>query len=141
MKKLFPFNNSRNHQDLPIKELETIPRSTFDLDVFKVEIYYHKTQTIILSFIGGKITYYNIAIELSILKFVTSKDNMGGYNSKWMSRGVLSFLTHKFMKLLRAHSQIKTLMCTIRQSLFNVQIVPKSSCYNSRLIEKCLSND
>jgi hypothetical protein len=26
-----------------------------------VEIYYHKTQTIIMSFIGGKITYYNIA--------------------------------------------------------------------------------
>jgi hypothetical protein len=58
----FPFNNSRNHQDLPIKELETIPHSTFDLDVFKVEIYYHKTQTIIMSFIGGKITYCNIAL-------------------------------------------------------------------------------
>lgn len=63
--KVFPFNNSRNHQVLPIKELETIP-STFDLNVFKVEIYYYKTQTIITSFIGGKITYYNIAIFLHI---------------------------------------------------------------------------
>jgi hypothetical protein len=59
--KAFPFNNSRNHQDLPIKELETIPYSTFDLDFFKMEIYYHKTQTIIMSFIGGKMTYYSIA--------------------------------------------------------------------------------
>lgn len=53
----FSFNDSRNHQDLPNYELEKIPHSTFDLDVFKVEIYYHKTQTIIMSFIGGKITY------------------------------------------------------------------------------------
>ncbi len=59
--KAFSFNNSRNHQDLPIKEFETIPCSTSDFNVFKVEIYYHKTQTIIMSFIGGKITYYKIA--------------------------------------------------------------------------------